>query len=128
MPSDLLIQSEICDVLNIDESKLTQNNAKLSVESKQATKHFKKYALQYHKEISGLKHELKMRKKESLLQHFNPKLIKKLSHPPIQARSVSKSAPRKLKLSTKAAKSVKKQVQNNALFFKKQAELQQIIK
>lgn len=82
LPSDQLIRSEICEALKINESKLTIKGGKLSLESKDATKKFKKYALQYHKEISGLKNELKLRKKETLLEHFDPKLKKVLSHPP----------------------------------------------
>lgn len=47
---------------------------KASMGVKSANKRNKKFALEYRKEISYLKNDLKMRKKESLLETFNPKL------------------------------------------------------
>jgi hypothetical protein len=72
-----------------------------------------------------------MRKKESMLEHFNPKLCKVLSQPPskfnCRKRPRSAQSSRK-KLGRKSMKEIKNQVQHNALFFKKQAEFQSIVK
>jgi hypothetical protein len=79
IPSDLLLQSKICEVLNINEDLLTNHEMKLSVESRKASKRSKISSHKYYKEITYLKDDLRQKGKESLLEYLNLNLKKGMS-------------------------------------------------
>ena len=74
IPSDALIQSKVCEILKLDEDQLLNREINVGVESRKISKIFKRYTHKYRKEIASLKDDLKQRKKESLLEFYNPRL------------------------------------------------------
>jgi hypothetical protein len=66
--------------------------------------------------MSELKNDLHMRKKESLLEHFNPKIAMKLSHPPT-IFTKTKQVPKKL--GKKSLKSLASQIRQTVTYHKK---------
>ena len=117
LSSDQLVQSEIWDALNIDEELLTDLAPRLSKESKRATHRLNKYTLQYQKQVTELKNDLKMRRNEVV----NSNIKTNLPRPVHLTKSITR-------LRSPVEKSLASEHKHTVLFYQKQSEHMQILK
>ncbi|CAI2387358.1 unnamed protein product [Moneuplotes crassus] len=135
IPPDVLIRSKICETLKIDEKQLTTSRIKVGVESQEASKKFMRYAHKYHKELAFLKDDLRQRKKESMLEHYNPALKRVLSQPATKINPAGYTKERRTENNSTSARAthkehlkLSKEIKQCSLYHKKKAEYDLLVK